>query len=101
MVNERTQTGWGAFVAVWILSSLTFTFWLFTNIVFGVIIGALTGWLLSFIFLGQWIIDGLSALGLKTHIGELHNIAAAAGFLSGFMKFSFGPARSSQAEAIK
>ena len=93
MFNEKTQTGWGAFTAIWVVSSLTFMLWLFANIVFGTIIGAFTGWLLSHCLLGQWIADGLNASGIKAGIGELHIIGAAAGFLSGFLKFSFSPSR--------
>ena len=35
----------------------------------------------------------LNATGIKVGIGELHKIGAAAGFLSGFLKFSFSPSR--------
>lgn len=92
MFNEKTQTGWGALAAIWVVSS-PFMLWLFGNIVFGTIIGAFTGWLFSQFLLGQWIADGLNASGIKASIVELHKIGAAAGFLSGFLKFSFSPSR--------
>jgi hypothetical protein len=91
MFDNRTQKGWDDFVAIWVVSLLTFMLWLFANIVLGVVIGAIAGWMLSHSLLGQWITDGLNVGGIKTNIGELYKIGAAAGFLSGFLKFSFSP----------
>jgi uncharacterized membrane protein YeaQ/YmgE (transglycosylase-associated protein family) len=40
----------------WMIMSGIFAFWLFTNVVLGVIAGA---------FLGRWIIEGLRAFGFR------------------------------------
>ena len=93
MFNVKTESGWDDFVTVWVVSSFTFMLWLLANIVLGVVIGAFAGWMFSHSLLGRWIADGLNATGIKVGIGELHKIGAAAGFLTGFLKFSFSTAR--------
>jgi len=58
---------------------------IFFAVIFGTAIGALTGWILSLIFLGDWIIDGFKVFGFNAQ-GKLVVIGAMLGFLSGFIK---------------
>ncbi|MBU4374504.1 MAG: hypothetical protein KJ714_08745 [Euryarchaeota archaeon] len=87
-MNPHYKNGLIAVISAWTMISLSFMFFLFINIIMGVIIGAFTGWLLSFTFLGTWIADGLNISGIKTTPDMLHKIGAAVGFVSGFLKFS-------------
>lgn len=85
----RTQyEGWGAVFFAWIITSGIFVFWLFSNILLGVIVGTILGWVFSLIFLGRWVVAGLRAFRLDVAAGNLYQIGAAAGFLSSFFKFS-------------
>ena len=77
-----------AAIGAWLTMSFLFMAFLFIHIILGVIIGAFTGWLLSFTFLGTWIIDGLNIFGIKSTPDMLHKIGAAGGFIAGFFKFS-------------
>jgi len=83
------ETSWLALIGVWILSSLAFFTSLIINAILGCFAGAFTGWLLSFIFLGDWIVAGLNMLNMKIQITDLFKIGAAVGFISGFFKYSF------------
>ncbi|MDA8089304.1 MAG: hypothetical protein M0Z61_03645 [Nitrospiraceae bacterium] len=84
----RTNTGWGAILFMWIIMSGLFAFWLLSNVILGVIAGGVLGWLFSLMFLGRWIVEGLRAFRLNMPIDNLYQVGAAAGFLSGFFKFS-------------
>ena len=50
--------------------------------------GYLTGWVLAeiFTFAGQWIVNGLNALGIEIALNALPGIGAALGFLGSFFK---------------
>ncbi len=85
--------GWIALTGTWLITCLIFIFWLFTNIFLGTLVGAFTAWLLSFTFMGDWITAGLNSINIKAVTGDLYNIGAAAGFASGFFKFSFTTAK--------
>ncbi len=65
-----------------------FVFWLCSNVVLGVIMGAVLGWVFSLTFLGRWIVDGFRAFRFDLSAGNLYQIGAAVGFLSSFFKFS-------------
>jgi hypothetical protein len=52
-------------------------------------VGVVIGWLFSFLFIGNWIAEGLNAFGVLVIPDSLYKIGAAAGFLSGFLKYSF------------
>ena len=85
----RTQyEGWGAIFFAWIIMSGIFVFWLFSNILLGVIMGAILGWVFSLTFLGRWVVEGLRAFRFDVSAGNLYQIGAAAGFLFSFFKFS-------------
>lgn len=85
----RTQyEGWGALLFVWVMMSGIFAFWLFSNVVLGVVTGAFLGWLFSLTFIGRWIIEGFRAFRLDLPAGSLSHIGATAGFLSSFFKYS-------------
>lgn len=83
------HNGWAAIIGGWVITSLIFIGTLFINAVLGTIVGAFTGWLLSLTFLGNWITAGLNMANIKVQSGELFKIGAAAGFLLGFLKYSF------------
>ncbi len=85
--------GWIALIGVWLMTTLIFIFWLFTNIFLGTLVGSLTAWVLSLTFLGDWITAGLNNINITTVTGDLYKIGAAAGFISGFFKFSFTTAK--------
>ena len=88
-LGMRTQyQGWGTLFFAWGIMSGIFVFWLASNVVLGVTIGAALGWVFSLTFLGRWIIEGLKAFRLDLSDGKLYQIGAAAGFISSFFKFS-------------
>ena len=74
---------------MWIMTALTFGGFLFANIIMGVIIGIIAGWLLSLTFLGTWISAGLNMIHVNILSVDLFKFGAALGFISGFFKFSF------------
>lgn len=87
-MNNHYKTDLVAAIGAWLTMSFLFMAFLFIHIILGVIIGAFSGWLLSFTFLGTWIIDGLNIFGIKSTPDMLHKIGAAGGFIAGFFKFS-------------
>lgn len=83
------QTSWLEIIGTWAITFVLFSVTLFINVILSVVIGAFSGWLLSWTFLGDWIAKGLNAIGVEVKSSELYIIGAAAGFLSGFLKYSF------------
>ncbi|MFA5073950.1 MAG: hypothetical protein WC539_08675 [Nitrospirota bacterium] len=83
----KTETSWRGIVGIWFTTLSVYTTFLFTNIIFGVIVGAFTSWLLSITFIGAWVVDGLKILGVAVENESLYKLGAAAGFFAGFLKF--------------
>lgn len=83
----ESKNRWRDFFLMWISSIGVFMLFLFTNIIMGVIVGAVTSWLLSLTFIGTWICDGLNLLGVPIKTDVLYALGAAAGFFAGFLKF--------------
>ncbi len=83
------QNSWVEIIGTWFMTFVLFFVTLFINVILSTIIGAFSGWLLSWIFLGDWIAKGLNAVRVEVKSSELYIIGAAAGFLSGFLKYSF------------
>ncbi len=86
-MNHRQ--GWPEIIGPWVATFVFFAVALFVNIVLTVFIGVAIGWLFSLTFIGDWINDGLKAIGVSIVPGGLYKIGAVAGFLSGFLKYSF------------
>ncbi len=84
--------GWLPVSMAWLIMSGILAFWLFINVVLGVIAGAFPGWIFSFTFLGRWIMGGTEGPRIRpAAAGNLPQIGAAAGFLSSFFKYLIKP----------
>lgn len=77
---------WSDFCFMWISTSAIFMFFLFSNIITAVIVGAFTCWVISLTFMGPWLVHGLHLLGVDVVTAELFKVGAAAGFFAGFVK---------------
>ncbi len=82
-----TRIRWSKFCLMWISTSSIFMFYLFSNIVTACIVGAFTCWLISFTFMGPWLVHGLHLLTIDIATDDLYKLGAAAGFFAGFLKF--------------
>lgn len=80
---------WPEIIGSCAVSFILFTVILFINVALATFVGIAVGWLFSLIFIGDWINEGLKALGVSIIPGSLYKIGAVAGFLSGFLKYSF------------
>lgn len=80
---------WSEIIGPWVVTFLVFTVILFINIVLATLVGIAVGCLFSLMFIGDWINEGLKATGVSITHGSLYKIGAVAGFLSGFLKYSF------------
>lgn len=60
---------------------------LFLTPLFGVLTGALVGWIVS-IMAPVWVPTGLSFIGIKIRPDQLVELGAALGFLSGFFRIN-------------
>lgn len=74
-------------ILIGIVVAIVAAIFLFFNIIISTAFGALTGYVLSLIFLGDWIIQGFQIFGIDAS-GQLVVIGALFGFMSGFFKSS-------------
>lgn len=81
--------GWSEIIGPWVATFVAFAVTLFINIALATFVGIAIGWLFSLIFIGDWINEGLQAIGVSIIHGSLYKIGAVARFLSGFLKYSF------------
>lgn len=68
------QNRWSETIATWVMTFVLFSITLFINVILSTIIGALSGWVLSLIFLGDWSARGLNAVRIEIKSSELHVI---------------------------
>lgn len=97
------QTRWVEFFAAWLSILGMYCIGMLVNILLGSAIGAMGGWLVSRIFLGNWIIAGLHSVGINVSGGDLYALGAAAGFGLGLTKghFAIGPLKRPERNAFR
>lgn len=67
-----------------ILGGLVAMFFVFPLL--STLLGAFTGWVLSFTWFSTWIVNGLAVFGFTTTANNLYQVGAALGFCGAFFR---------------
>ena len=74
-------------ILIGIFAAIVAAVLIFVSVLLGTACGALTGYILSMVFLGDWIVQGFKIFEINAS-GNLVVIGALFGFMSGFFKTS-------------
>ncbi len=88
MMYPGQRLGLPGSIAIWLFMMGTYAVTMMVNMLVSAMIGAGSGWVISCLpFVGRWVTDGLSGMGMASR--QLYEVGAAAGFLIGATKGQF------------